>query len=175
MVPPPGSPSAASGMLVQSLYALTEYKLERARTPRLIMHQDPNQAIQTVLTETRLCRPEPLDTTTPHISSYGDAVPAFLKTMHAELVGLESTGADGRGTVPAAPEFAPATTARKSLSSPDHIISMIDGKPYRSLGRHIAAHGLTPDSYRARYNLKSDYPMVAPGSTPQITTYASGC
>lgn len=57
-------------MLVQSLYALTEYKLERARTPRLIMHQDPNQAIQTVLTETRLCRPEPLDTTTPHISSY---------------------------------------------------------------------------------------------------------
>jgi len=66
----PWVPSAASGMLVQSLYALTEYKLERARTPRLIMHQDPNQAIQTVLTETRLCHPEPLDTTTPHISNY---------------------------------------------------------------------------------------------------------
>ena len=104
----------------------------------------------------------------PNTRAEPDAVPAFLKTMHAELVRLESTGADhGSGTIPAEQEFAPATTARKSLSSRDHIISMIDGKPYRSLGRHIAAHGLTPDAYRARYNLKSDYPMVSPGYSEQ--------
>jgi hypothetical protein len=39
---------------------------------------------------------------------------------------------------------------------------MIDGKPYKALRRHLAGHGLTPEEYRASYNLKSDYPMVAP-------------
>jgi hypothetical protein len=39
---------------------------------------------------------------------------------------------------------------------------MIDGKPYKTLRRHLTGHGLTPEDYRARYNLKPDYPMVAP-------------
>jgi len=38
---------------------------------------------------------------------------------------------------------------------------MIDGKPYKTLRRHLSTNGLTPDEYRERYNLKSDYPMVA--------------
>ncbi len=50
---------------------------------------------------------------------------------------------------------------RKSLASPDHIISMIDGKPYRTLTRHLRTNGLTPDEYRERFGLSSDYPMVA--------------
>ena len=52
-------------------------------------------------------------------------------------------------------------TARKSLASKDHIISMIDGKPYKMLRRHLSTNGLTPEQYRERYNLKADYPMVA--------------
>jgi predicted transcriptional regulator len=71
---------------------------------------------------------------------------------------------------PAAPEateetptaYEPAVTSRKSLASPDHIISMIDGKPYKTLRRHLATHGMTPAEYRERYGLKADYPMVAP-------------
>lgn len=39
---------------------------------------------------------------------------------------------------------------------------MIDGKPYRTLRRHLSTHGLTPEEYRARYKLAKDYPMVAP-------------
>jgi predicted transcriptional regulator len=39
---------------------------------------------------------------------------------------------------------------------------MIDGKPYRTLRRHLASSGLTPDDYRQRYGLRADYPMVAP-------------
>ena len=39
---------------------------------------------------------------------------------------------------------------------------MIDGKPYRVLRRHLTTHGLSPDEYRARYNLLADYPIVAP-------------
>jgi predicted transcriptional regulator len=58
-------------------------------------------------------------------------------------------------------EYTPAVSVRKSLASKDHIISMIDGKPYKTLRRHLAGHGLTPQEYRERYGLKSDYPMVA--------------
>jgi predicted transcriptional regulator len=53
------------------------------------------------------------------------------------------------------------------LASKDHIISMIDGKPYRTLRRHLSTHGLSPDEYRRRYNLKPDYPMVAESYSEQ--------
>lgn len=59
-------------------------------------------------------------------------------------------------------EHVPAVSVRKSLASPDHIYSLIDGKPYRTLTRHLGTHGLTPDTYRQRYGLKPDYPMTAP-------------
>jgi predicted transcriptional regulator len=62
----------------------------------------------------------------------------------------------------AAPDHVPAVSIRKSLASPEFIISMIDGKPYRVLGRHLTTHGLSPDEYRARYKLPADYPIVAP-------------
>lgn len=94
-----------------------------------------------------------------------DDVPSFLRTMHNTLTELESgKSADGSDATDVAgnERFEPAVTARKSLASKDHIISMIDGKPYKTLRRHLSTNGLTPEEYRARYNLKSDYPMVAP-------------
>ncbi|RSU55264.1 MucR family transcriptional regulator [Sphingobium yanoikuyae] len=63
---------------------------------------------------------------------------------------------------PPAPEYVPAVSIRKSLGSRDHIISMLDGKPYKTLKRHLATNGLTPEEYRERYNLPKDYPMIAP-------------
>ena len=60
-----------------------------------------------------------------------------------------------------APTYTPAVSVRKSLSSPDHILSLIDGKPYKTLKRHLASHGLTPEEYRSRYNLPKSYPLVA--------------
>lgn len=99
-----------------------------------------------------------------------DEVPAFLRTMHATINELSSgsgsadddqTGGETRE------EFTPAVSVRKSLGSKDHIISMIDGKPYRTLRRHLSTHGLTPEEYRARYNLKPDYPMVAENYSAQ--------
>lgn len=91
-------------------------------------------------------------------------VPEFLRTMHATITEL-ARGAEEEQEAPAAAaeeEFQPAVTVRKSLASKDHIISMIDGKPYKTLRRHLSSNGLTPEEYRARYNLKDDYPMVAP-------------
>ncbi len=44
----------------------------------------------------------------------------------------------------------------------DHLISLEDGKRYKSLKRHLAGHGMTPDQYQAKWGLPRDYPMVAP-------------
>jgi predicted transcriptional regulator len=96
----------------------------------------------------------------PNTRTSTDEVPSFLGKMHETVSSL--LGATGP-TVEAAPatEYTPAVSARKSLASKDHIISMIDGKPYKTLRRHLATHGMTPAEYRERYGLKADYPMVA--------------
>lgn len=93
-----------------------------------------------------------------------DDVPQFLRTMHAtvtELAGGNSDASEPAEEAAPAEEFTPAVSVRKSLASKDHIISMIDGKPYKTLKRHLSRHGLTPDEYRRRYNLRPDYPMVS--------------
>lgn len=56
----------------------------------------------------------------------------------------------------------PAVSVRKSLSSPEYLVSLIDGKRYKTLKRHLASNGLTPETYRERYKLPANYPMVAP-------------
>ena len=89
-----------------------------------------------------------------------DEVPAFLSRMHEAVSGLAGNASSGGDTAPTS-DYTPAVSARKSLASKDHIISMIDGKPYKTLRRHLSRHGLTPEQYRERFGLKSDYPMVA--------------
>lgn len=93
-----------------------------------------------------------------------EEVPAFLRAVHATMVELRGDDRPAAAEpVQAAAEHTPAVSVRKSLASPDHIISMIDGRRYRTLKRHLSTNGLTPDQYRERYGLKPDYPMVAPG------------
>jgi predicted transcriptional regulator len=95
----------------------------------------------------------------PSVRASAEEVPAFLNTIHARLGQLSNTS--GSEVVEPAAEYIPAVTVRRSLASKDHIISMIDGKPYKTLKRHLSTHGLTPGEYRARYGLKPDYPIVA--------------
>ncbi|MEH3101856.1 MucR family transcriptional regulator [Sphingomonas adhaesiva] len=96
----------------------------------------------------------------PNTRASGEDVPAFLRTMHDAVTNLSSTTSPDP-VEESATEYTPAVSVRKSLASKDHLISLIDGKPYKTLRRHLAGHGLTPDDYRTRYGLKSDYPMVA--------------
>ena len=96
----------------------------------------------------------------PNTRSSAEDVPAFLGKMHETVSAL--LGSSSEAPAAEAPtEYTPAVTARKSLASKDHIISMIDGKSYKTLRRHLATHGMTPAEYRERYGLKPDYPMVA--------------
>ncbi len=56
----------------------------------------------------------------------------------------------------------PATTIKKSIT-PDFLICMEDGIKLKMLKRHLRTHyGLTPQQYREKWGLPSDYPMVAP-------------
>ena len=99
-----------------------------------------------------------------HNNMRPDDLPGFIAQTHAAIAGLNAAPepeADA-AEAEAAPEHQPAVTVRKSLASREHILSMIDGKPYKTLKRHIARHGMTPAEYRERYGLKADYPMTAP-------------
>lgn len=57
----------------------------------------------------------------------------------------------------------PAVAIRKSIT-PDAIICLEDGLAFKTLKRHLSTkYGMTPEQYRAKWGLPSDYPMVAPG------------
>lgn len=86
-------------------------------------------------------------------------VPVILKTMHDAVARL-SAGSGGEAASPKL-EYVPAVSVRKSLADRDHIISLINGKPYKTLRRHLTDNGLTPKEYRERYGLKADYPIVS--------------
>lgn len=96
----------------------------------------------------------------PNTRSNAEDVPAFMGKMHDTVQQLMGSGTP-EPAGEASQDYQGKVTARKSLASKDHIISMIDGKPYKTLRRHLATNGLSPDQYRERYGLKSDYPMVA--------------
>ena len=96
----------------------------------------------------------------PNTRTTPEDVPAFLKSMHDAVLGLSVEPVEAPAE--ASTDYTGAVTARKSLANPDFIISMIDGKSYKTLTRHLTTNGLTPAEYRERYGLKADYPMTAP-------------
>lgn len=49
----------------------------------------------------------------------------------------------------------------KSLADPDFIVSFLDGKPYKTLKRHLGLKGFTPETYREHFGLPPSYPMTA--------------
>jgi predicted transcriptional regulator len=91
-------------------------------------------------------------------------LPKLIASTHAALAALKTGGEaePPEAEAVAEPEYRPAVSIRKSLGKREHILSMIDGKPYKTLKRHLSGHGLTPAQYRERYKLPADYPMVAP-------------
>ncbi|CDX17076.1 MucR family transcriptional regulator [Mesorhizobium sp. LCM 4577] len=83
-------------------------------------------------------------------------LPALIDRVHGALKSA------GGGTAEKPETLTPAVPIRKSVT-PDYIISLEDGKKFKSLKRHLSVHyGLTPDEYRAKWGLPADYPMVAP-------------
>lgn len=85
-------------------------------------------------------------------------LPGLIGDVHATLQRVHG----GTSLEEASPAPKPAVPIRKSVT-PDYIVSLEDGKKFKSLKRHLSTHyGMTPDEYRAKWGLPADYPMVAP-------------
>jgi predicted transcriptional regulator len=92
--------------------------------------------------------------------SFNSIPPSELSGLiHAVHTTLAKLGAEV--TVPEPEKLVPAVSIRKSVT-PDFLICLDDGKKFKSLKRHLATLGMTADQYRLKWNLPSDYPMVAP-------------
>ena len=81
----------------------------------------------------------------------------LIEKVHLALVKAPSAAAE-----PEKPNLVPAVPIKKSVT-PDYIISLEDGKKFKSLKRHLRTqYGMTPEQYREKWSLPADYPMVAP-------------
>jgi predicted transcriptional regulator len=87
-----------------------------------------------------------------------DGLPTLIHAVHAAIVELAAGPEIAR---PKVDEKTPAVPVRKSIT-PDYLVCLDDGKRFKSLRRHLTGLGLTPEQYRDKWNLPSDYPMVAP-------------
>jgi predicted transcriptional regulator len=93
-------------------------------------------------------------------------LPVLIQNVHGALQAL--------GETPAEPEVKqePAVSIRSSIK-PDYVVCLEDGKKLKMLKRHLMTHyQMTPDDYRAKWGLPSDYPMVAPNYAEQRRSLA---
>ena len=83
-------------------------------------------------------------------------LPSLIQSVHAALTAIASGAV--APTEPVAPT--PIVAVRKSIT-PDYLICLDDGRKFKSLKRHLAGLGMTPEQYREKWKLPRDYPMVA--------------
>ena len=98
------------------------------------------------------------DIVAAHVSNNSVAV-GDLSTLIGNTYNALS-GLDAPAT-PAEPEKPKGAVTVRASIKPDHLVSMLDGKPYKMLRRHLNQNGYTPESYRETFGLPRDYPMVA--------------
>ena len=92
-------------------------------------------------------------------------LPNVIKSVHATLGGFQG----GEGVALTRP---PAVPVKKSVT-PDYIVCLEDGRKLKMLKRYLRAqYGLTPEAYRAKWNLPADYPMTAPNYAARRSAFA---
>ncbi len=116
---------------------------------------------------------ELLEMTTEIVASFvannpvpAGSLPDLIQTVHETVHDL----ATDAPKEPPRPD--PAVPISKSIT-PDHIICLEDGRKLKMLKRYLRSrYNLTPEEYRARWNLPSDYPMVAPNYAKRRSAFA---
>ncbi len=94
-------------------------------------------------------------------------LPEVITAVYASLKQL-----DGKLPDPRTEPLRPAVPVRKSIT-PDYLVCLEDGKKLKMLKRHLrSTYNLTPDEYRAKWQLPPDYPMVAPNYAEQRSEFA---
>ena len=92
-------------------------------------------------------------------------LPALINAVHQSLSRL------GDDLVVGTEKPVPLMPIKKTVT-PDYLISLEDGKQYKSLKRHLSTRGLTPEEYRRKWGLPHDYPMVAANYAAQRSELA---
>ena len=109
------------------------------------------------------------DIVSSHVANNTVAVsdlPNIIENVYSTLSRL------GTEAKPVEPKQEPAVSIRASIK-PDYIVCLEDGKKLKMLKRHLMTHyNMTPEEYRAKWNLPADYPMVAPNYAQQRRTLA---
>jgi predicted transcriptional regulator len=95
-----------------------------------------------------------------------ESLPDLIASVHDSLLSLTSVVMSSDAERPT-----PPVPIKKSIT-PDYLISLEDGQPYKSLKRHLNSRGLSPIQYREKWGLASDYPMVAPNYAKQRSELA---
>jgi predicted transcriptional regulator len=133
-----------------------------------------------------------------HNTVDSDTLPDLIRNVHLSLIEARGTQSarepdapadaehepaadvvhepDGRTVAP--PRLAAASTPAVPIAesvTPDYIICLEDGRPFKMMKRWLrATYGMTPEQYRAKWNLPADYPMVAPNYARSKSVYAKG-
>jgi predicted transcriptional regulator len=126
-----------------------------------------------------------------HNAVDSESLPALIRNVHLSLIearnaaiqqypaadaesapGGRENGRIHNDPVAASTHAVPAVPIAESVT-PDHIICLEDGRPFKMMKRWLrATYGMTPEQYRAKWNLPADYPMVAPNYARSKSVYA---
>jgi predicted transcriptional regulator len=91
-----------------------------------------------------------------------DQLPELIKTVYDSISNLKRPVAEAVEVSEEAVTYTPAVPVDESVK-PDYLVCLEDGKKLKMLKRHLqTAYNMTPDDYRKKWGLESDYPMTAP-------------
>ena len=94
-------------------------------------------------------------------------LPEVISSVYTALANVDQVNGDS-----GIPSARPSVPVKKSIM-PDYLVCLEDGKKLKMLKRHLrTSYNLTPDEYRAKWGLPSDYPMVAPNYAVQRSDFA---
>ena len=97
----------------------------------------------------------------------GNNIPEVIRSVYNCLNSLDVTSAP-----PPDSGHKPAIAVKKSIT-PDYLVCLEDGKKLKMLKRYLrTTYAMTPEQYRAKWGLPSDYPMVAPNYAKQRSAFA---
>jgi len=126
-----------------------------------------------------------------HNAVDSESLPTLIRNVHLSLIearnaaiqrdpaaaaepaaNAQESGGAHEDPAATSPDPVPAVPVSESVT-PDHIICLEDGRPFKMMKRWLrATYGMTPEQYRARWNLPADYPMVAPNYARSKSVYA---
>ena len=127
----------------------------------------------TLMTEEHNHDVELAELTADVVSAYVANNPVPVGALADLIVSVHASLSDvGHPSATAPEELVPAVNPKKSVF-PDYLVSLEDGKKFKSLKRHLSsAYNLSPAEYRAKWGLPHDYPMVAPNYAAQRSALA---